>query len=227
NGNLTFTNMQTGWGIDQGSVSAGAVYADLDNDGDLDLVVNNINQDAFVYRNMSREHDHTSYLPVKLEGVGKNTAAIGAKVYVYANGMKQYEEMDPARGYLSCMPGELHFGLGKATVVDSAVIIWPDGSGQTLRNVTANQLLTVKEGAEKIMVKDGLPIGPTIFHAESPLIDYHQDGFGDNDFKRQLLMLFMYSRTGPVLAKADIDKDGREDLFISGGKTAPGRVYLQ
>src|SRR6185312_15259864 len=145
NGNLTFTNMQTGWGIDQGSVSAGAVYADLDNDGDLDLVVNNINQDAFVYRNMSREQDHTSYLAVKLEGVGKNTAAIGAKVYVYANGMKQYEEMDPARGYLSCMPGELHFGLGKATVVDSAVIIWPDGSGQTLRNVTANQLLTVKE----------------------------------------------------------------------------------
>ncbi|HEV2480540.1 MAG TPA: VCBS repeat-containing protein [Puia sp.] len=227
NGDLTFTNMQTAWGIDQGSVSSGAVYADLDNDGDLDLVVNNINQDAFVYRNMSREQDHTSFLAVKLEGAGKNTAAIGAKVYVYANGMKQYEEMDPARGYLSCMPAELHFGLGKATVVDSVAIIWPDGSGQTLTNVTVNQRLVVKENADKVPVKDGLPTGPTIFHPETPLIDYHQDGFGDNDFKRQLLMLFMYSRPGPVMATADIDKDGREDLFISGGKTAPGRIYWQ
>ena len=227
NGDLTFTNMQSVWGIDQGAVSSGAVYADLDNDGALDLVVNNINQDAFVYRNRSRERDHTSYLAVKLQGAGKNTAAIGAKVYVCSSGMKQYAEVNPARGYLSCMPAELHFGLGKATTVDSVAIIWPDGSGQTLRNVTANRLLTIKETGDKVALKEGLPKGSAIFRVESPLIDYHQEGFGDNDFKRQLLMLFMYSRTGPVMAKADIDKDGHEDLFISGGKTAPGKVYLQ
>ena len=239
NGDLTFTNMQSSWGIDQGSVSSGAVYADLDNDGDLDLVVNNINQDAFVYRNMSRERDHTAYLAVQLAGGGGNTAAIGAKVYVYTNGMRQYQEVNPARGYLSCMPAELHFGLGKATVVDSVGIVWPDGSAQTLRNVAANQRLVVKEMAGGAVVgpaggaRAAAPAVPAavtggaVFSKAPAYIDYSMEGYGDNDFKRQLLMLFMYSRTGPVIAKADVDKDGREDLYISGGKTGPGRVYLQ
>jgi len=226
NGDLTFTNMQSAWGIDQGAVSSAAVYADLDNDGDLDLVVNNINQDAFVYRNMSRERDNTSYLAMKLTGSGGNTAAIGAQVYLYTKGMRQYQEVNPARGYLSCMPAEQHFGLGKATVVDSVQIRWPNGEWQTLRTIAVNQRLEAKE-PPKTPGQDVVIQEVPILSKARNYIDYRNDGFGDNDFKRQLLMLFMYSRTGPVMAKADVDRDGREDLFISGGKTAPGRVYLQ
>jgi enediyne biosynthesis protein E4 len=257
NGDLTFTNMQAAWGINQGAVSSGAVYADLDGDGDLDLVVNNLNQEAFIYQNMSREKGGGSYLAVKLEGRGGNTAAIGAKMYVYGNGMMQYGEVNPARGYLSCVGAEGHFGLGKAMAADSVVIVWPDGVRQRIEGVKANQRLVVKEGAGGgagagfagqsggagggsaggngggASVGGGGPAGfakfagPAIFSKAPDFIDYNQVGYGDNDFKRQLLMLFMYSRVGPVIEKADIDKDGREDLFISGDKSRPGRMYMQ
>ncbi|HET6254046.1 MAG TPA: VCBS repeat-containing protein [Puia sp.] len=275
NGDLTFTNMQTAWGIDQGAVSSGAVYADLDGDGDLDLVVNNLNSEAFVYQNMSREEGGGGYLAVKLVGSGMNTAAIGAKVYVYSGGgrgrvggaghggadggghggvdgggrgMMQYEEVNPARGYLSCMPAELHFGLGKAEVVDSVVIVWPGGMKQQVAGVKVNQKLVVKEEGSGMVAAGGerssghgsggsggsragagfaVAAGPTMFSKARDFIDYNQVGYGDNDFKRQLLMLFMYSRTGPVIEKADIDKDGREDLFISGDKVRPGKMYMQ
>ena len=239
NGNLGFANMQSGWGIDQPAVSSGAVYADLDNDGDLDLVVNNINADAFVYQNMSREKDHTSYLTVRLAGKGGNTAAIGAKLYAYSKGMMQYQEVNPARGYLSCMSAAVHFGFGQLTVADSLVIIWPDQSRQVMKGVALNRLLVVKEeGGTAVGVAAGGAEGATgaapgavpvqgVFSRMAPLIDYKQEGFGDNDFKRQLLMLFMYSRTGPVIARGDVNKDGREDLFISGDKNRPGMLYIQ
>jgi hypothetical protein len=234
NGDLTFTNMQAAWGIDEGAVSSGAVYADLDGDGDLDLVVNNLNQEAFIYQNMSREQGGGSYLAVKLEGRGANTAAIGAKVYVYSGGMEQYEEVNPARGYLSCMPAELHFGMGKAEVADSVVIVWPGGRRQRMEEVKVNQRLVVKEApSQELRRPMAGPAGfaseaaSTVFSKGPNFIDYNQVGYGDNDFKRQLLMLFMYSRVGPVIEKADIDKDGREDLFISGDKIRPGRMYMQ
>ncbi len=242
NGNLTFTNMQSAWGIDQGAVSSGAVYADLDGDGDLDLVVNNLNSEAFVYQNMNREEGGGNYLAVKLEGTGGNTAAIGAKVYVHTGAMKQYEEVNPARGYLSCMPAELHFGMGKLDAADSVVIVWPGGTRQKIEGVKANQKLVVRpaagamapstgaeSGIEKVPgpARFAMVSGPSVFNAGPNFIDYTQQGFGDNDFKRQLLMLFMYSRTGPVIERADVDKDGKEDLYISGDKTRPGRIYLQ
>lgn len=237
NGDLTFKNMQTEWGIDQPAVSSGAVYADLDNDGDLDLVVNNINQEAFVYRNNSREQGGGSYLAVKLQGKGGNTAGIGAKVYAYGNGMMQYGEVNPARGYLSCVEAGVCFGFGQASMADSLIIVWPDGRRQKMNGVQLNQRLTVKEeGAMAQVAKDRPGAGggrgtahalPTVFTQSPAFIDYKQVGFGDNDFKRQLLMLFMYSRTGPVIARADVNKDGREDLFISGDKVRPGRMYMQ
>lgn len=222
NGNLTFTNMQTAWGIDQPAVSSGAVYADLDNDGDLDLVVNNINQPAFIYQNNSVG---AGWLELQLKGKGGNGFAVGSKVYVYSHGKIQYEELQPARGYLSCMSTVLHFGLGQEKTADSVVVIWPDETRQVMANVKGDQKLAVtqeggsKEGAGALVAG--------IFTKEPAIIPYKQEGFGDNDFKRQLLMLFMYSRTSPVIATADVNKDGKEDIFISGDRTKPGAVYLQ
>jgi len=227
NGDLTFTNMQTQWGISQPAVSSGAVYADLDNDGDLDLVVNNINNDAFVYKNLSSEQGRGSWLSVQLKGRGGNTAAIGAKVSAYAGGRVQYAEVNPARGYLSCMPAAVHFGFGAVKTADSVVISWPDQGRQKLEKVALNQQLTVSESGAMVSAAEMGAKAATVFAAAAPLIDYTQVGFGDNDFKRQLLMLFMYSRSGPVIAAADVDKDGRQDLYISGDKNRPGQLYCQ
>jgi hypothetical protein len=226
NGDLTFSNMQAQWGINQAAVSSGAVYADLDNDGDLDLVVNNINSEAFVYRNTSSEQGGVSWLGVRLSGNGGNTAAIGAKVYVYSGGKTQYAEVNPARGYLSCVPAEAHFGLGAAKTADSVIIVWPDQRRQRMDGVALNQKLVLKEEGATAQPAAAVAAKP-VFAAAPALIDYKPEGFGDNDFKRQLLMLFMYSRTGPVIAAGDVNKDGREDLFISGDKTRPGMLYLQ
>ncbi len=133
--------MQDTWGLNNPSISSGAVYADLDNDGDLDLVVNNINEPAFVYQNMGREQLKSSYLQIKLKQPEGNINAVGAKVYLFSKGKQQYQEVNPNRGYLSCLPVKLHFGLGNDTQVDSVKIIWPDQKEQYLTNVEANQLL--------------------------------------------------------------------------------------
>lgn len=227
NHDLTFSNMQKEWGFEQTKISSGAVYADLDNDGDLDLIVNNINQPSFIFKNKSREQFNTSYVSIKLTGKKGNVSAIGSKVYVYANGTTQYQEVNPNRGYLSCVSTVLNFGLGTAKNIDSIRIIWNDNTTQLLTNVETNQKLVVD-------YKEKLPVDPlsttlskTIFTKANSIISYKHEAFDENDFKRQLLMLFMYSKTGPVMAKADVNKDGLEDLFISGDKNQAGKIYLQ
>ena len=110
-----FRNVQSDWGFDEKGISSGAAYADLDNDGDLDLVINNLNKEASVYRNMERETLNNNFVSVQLSNEKGNTAAIGAKVYLYSSGHMQYEELNPNRGYLSRVSTEIHFGLGKKT----------------------------------------------------------------------------------------------------------------
>lgn len=227
NRDLTFSNKQVDWGLNEATVSSGAVYVDLDNDGDLDLVVNNINQQASVYQNTSRESGNTSYLAIKLKGIATNTDAIGAKVYVYSPGNLQYQEVNRNRGYLSAVSTTLNFGLGKQTSVDSVRIIWPDQSVQVLTNVKADQLLVIAEQPDKRHEDSSVAPKKTIFMPASPIIDFKPEEITINDFKRQLLMLFMYSKTAPVIAKADLNSDGLEDLYISGDKDSPGKIYLQ
>ena len=227
NHDLTFSNKQTDWGLNEATVSSGAVYADLDNDGDLDLVVNNINQPASVYQNMSREQNNTSYLAVKLKGTAKNTNAIGAKVYIHTQGNVQYQEVNPNRGYLSAVSTTLNFGLGQQTSVDSVRIIWPDQSKQVLTSVKANQLLDITEQPGGKLTSNAVAAKKTIFKPSEPIINFKPEEITINDFKRQLLMLFMYSKTAPVIAKADVNSDGMEDLYVSGDKDSPGKIYLQ
>jgi hypothetical protein len=225
--NLTFSNQQQAWGLNQTNMSNGAVYADLDNDGDLDLVVNTINQPASIYRNHSTDVHHTSYLALHLKGPNQNTQAVGAKVYVYAAGQAQYQEVNPNRGYLSCVSTTLNFGLGASQRADSVRIIWPNQTSQLLTGVKANQLLQLTgQPSGKLVAQKAVALKP-VFRPAAPLFDFKPEEVALNDFKRQLLMLFMYSKTAPVIVKADVNKDGLDDLFVSGAKDEVGQVYLQ
>jgi hypothetical protein len=229
NHNCTFTNQQKQWGMDRPAISSGAVYADLDNDGDLDLVINNINENAFVYRNTARDNTKAGYLSLNLHYTKPNWFAIGAKVWLYKNKGVQYAEVNPARGYLSCVPTRLHFGVDSAQTIDSVKIVWPNKTIQWLTNVTINAALTITYEPPQKPVVEEEPVyaGKTIFAPADKLFTYKHAELSENDFKRQPLMLFMYSKTGPVIAKGDVNKDGLEDLFVSGDKNKPGKIYIQ
>lgn len=228
NGHLQFSNMRKEWGMTDLGISSGAAYADLDNDGDLDLVINRINQEAAVYRNNSREQQHSHYLNIQLEFVKPNRYAVGAKVFLYKGHSVQLQERVGARGYLSCMDNRLHFGLGSDAIIDSVRIVWPNTRVQMLHNPLGDRLMTITYNPTAC--EEPAPIAPatgTVFNAPFEPIDYRNECSDQNDFKRQPLMLFMYSKTGPVLAGADVDGDGREDLYISGDKAKPGKLYRQ
>ncbi|CAN5407212.1 VCBS repeat-containing protein [soil metagenome] len=226
NHDLTFSNMKNAWGMTEQAISNGAVYADLDNDGDLDLIINHINSNASLYKNMQQETEKTGYVSLKLQYKALNINGIGSKVYLYSNGNNQYAEVNANRGYLSCVSTVTHFGLGNNSKIDSIKVVWPDNTVQVLTNVIADQRMN-------ITYKDTKPYNnlisatPSLFSKVKELIDYKNQSFDENDFKRQLLMLFMYSKTGPLTAKADVNNDGLEDLFISGDRIKTGAIYLQ
>ena len=226
NGNLTFSNKGEAWGINLPSNSNGAAYTDLDNDGDLDLVINNINLPAFIYQNQSQEKTKNQYLKLKLQGAGQNTLGIGAKVWLYAKNKLQYLEQNPSRGYQSSVSPILHFGLGKIDVIDSVRIVWQGGKQQVLKNVQPDQLLTLEEKNASTIYHTVAPPAPLFKEITSPVAFKHQKNTV-NDFKRQPLLINPMSFNGPCLAKADINEDGLEDLYVGGGHNQAGALFLQ
>ncbi|MCJ8167189.1 VCBS repeat-containing protein [Pontibacter sp. E15-1] len=221
-----FASKGAAWGIDRPSNSNGAAYADLDNDGDLDLIVNNINEPAFVYQNQANTLLNHRYLQLRLKGAGQNTAGIGAKVTLYTQGRQQYQEQMLARGYQSSVSPVLHFGLGQAEAVDSLRIVWQSGKQQVLRGVKANQQLALSESDAQEVYKPAKGIAPVFEEVNPPFAFAHQKT-NLNDFKRQPLLVNPMSFAGPCLAKADVNGDGREDVFVGGGKGQAAQLYLQ
>jgi hypothetical protein len=225
NGDLTFTKSNIAWGFTQMSNSNGAAYTDLDNDGDLDIVVNNVNAAAFIYQNKSIQRTKHHYLKIKLQGTGKNTAGLGAKVMVRVKGKKQAVEQMPSRGFQSSVSPVLHIGLGDAAVIDSLQVIWISGKQQLLQNVKADQLLVISEDDAAGKYIPGR-IEKSVFTQNQKLSFTHQQDY-INDFKRQPLMVNPMSFNGPALARGDVNSDGLEDIYAGGGIGQSGELFLQ
>ncbi|AMQ55749.1 VCBS repeat-containing protein [Algoriphagus sanaruensis] len=220
-GNWNFENIASKAGLDFPTFSTGAAYADLDNDGDLDLVINNLNEEAFLYQNKQRELKGSAYLTLDLG------AEFGAKATVYSGGRTLFQEYQPVKGYMSSVDPRLHFGLGQSGAIDSLLVEWPSGNQTQLKNIPVNQTLKLKEeGAtfanpsslqdfEKALQK--VEIALPFLHQESEFID----------FDRDRLRFWSISDEGPKAALADVNGDGTTDVFIPGAKGKASRMYVQ
>lgn len=225
-GEVAFENVGSAWGLTQVSNSTGAAYADLDNDGDLDLVTNNTNQAAFIFQNEANKQRKNHYLDLRLAGAGANTQGIGAKVTLHRGGNQQYAEQMPTQGYQSSVSPKLHFGLGTNPGVDSVRVVWPTGKQQMLTNVKADQILTVRETDARSTYRAPRAKRALFNEMKSPLV-YAHPTVTVNDFKRQPLLVNAMSFSGPCLTKADVNADGREDVFVGGGNGQAGGVFVQ
>ena len=228
NGDLTFDDKSAEWGFSERNFSSGAAYADLDNDGDLDLITNNQNAPASVYRNLSRQRNPgRHYIQLSLVGQGKNTRAIGAKVWIYSNGNVQYFEKMSTRGFQSSVSERLHIGLGEAKLADSIVVEWPLGGRKKLTNVEANKFLSVTEEGANPVKKSMSKKEPPVFQLVNSIVPYEHLEEGHNDFKRQPLLLTMLTACGPVMAAGDVNNDGKTDIFTGGTQGNPGKIFIQ
>ena len=232
NGDLTFTNKAKEWGLGDPGFSNGSVYADLDNDGDLDIVTNNVNLPASLYRNNATSlHPENKFLKVTLVGEGKNPFGLDAAVTVYYNHTLSYQENMPSRGFESSIESRLNFGLGKTEWIDSMVVNWPGGKISVLKKLKTNQTVVVKQ-ADALMkapAKALVQYEPVVFKniPDNQGIDFIHKENDCNDFNRERLMYHMLSTSGPRMAKGDVNGDGLEDLFICGASGQSGALYLQ
>lgn len=229
NGDLTFSNVTDSWGEEVPSLSNGATYADLDNDGDMDLIVSNINNYPFIYRNNASEEKLNHFIKVRFDGTGLNREGIGARVEVRCKGKCYTQEFMPSRGYMSSSGQDLIFGIGKAQTIDSLKITWPDLREQLLTHLAADQTITLHNSEAGAPVpKTPVSVTPLFIPLENrKILGFRHIENDYNDFRRQILLPHMLSTQGPRIARGDVNNDGLEDLFIGGAKGTPGKLYIQ
>jgi len=234
NHDLNFSNVTGDWGLTKSSVSNGSAYADLDNDGDLDLVINNLNDKATIYRNNTSENARSHYIRIKLNGENKNSYGVGAKVYVQTAHGKQMQEEYITRGFQSSVDPVMHIGLGSDSIIQSVTVKWLSGKVSLQQNIKADTLLVINESTSsnnlneynnsvrsnisKSLFEDVTQSsGINFVHRQSPFVD----------FKISPLLPYQLSKIGPCIAKADVNKDGLEDLFIGASAAQESLLYLQ
>ncbi|HEX6309810.1 MAG TPA: VCBS repeat-containing protein [Longimicrobiales bacterium] len=229
NGDLTFSDRSAEWGIDTNGFSNGAAYGDLDGDGDADLVVNNINQPASIYRNNARSLSANHYLQVALEGEGPNRFGIGANVTVHAAGRMFHQELMPSRGFQSSVDYVLTFGLGALAGTDSVIVEWPDGRVSSREAVAADQRITVRQqqSVERTdrAASPPAPLLTDVTDRAALAFVHRENAFVD--FDRERLMPKLLSTEGPFLAVADVNGDGLSDGYIGGAKDQAGMLLIQ
>jgi hypothetical protein len=230
-GGLTFSDKTHAWGMDQPGFSYGAAYADLTNDGRLDLVVNNIDATASIYKNVKPPNDASHYLEITLQGTSPNRRGIGATLILSAGGQKQYLYHSPTKGYMSTMDDREHFGVGRANRVDSLEVIWPDGRYQVLRGLDVDRMVTVQQ-AEATGKHLPAPPAATRDHLFQPMEARRAPKYRHKvgnliDYDVQALLPSLPSSQGPPIAVADVNGDGLDDVFIGGAAGVPGRLFLQ
>ncbi len=227
-GDHTFKDMAVDWGLSHPSISNGAAYVDLDLDGDLEIVTNNIDQKAFIYKNNLRERDtsRSHFLKVKLIGQGPNRAGIGATLNLYVKADHQLRYHQTVKGFQSSVTDLIHFGLGEESSVDSLEIIWPDGKRNLLFDLSADQLISVQYSEAGLMPAHQTKAADLLQRKDK--IKYvHADNESAGDFKTQPLLIHGFTHQGPGMAVGDVNKDQLDDVFVGGAYGKPARLFIQ
>ncbi|MEL6559590.1 MAG: FG-GAP-like repeat-containing protein [Bacteroidota bacterium] len=228
-GDLNFEVANDYWGISQEGFSNGAVYADLDNDGDLEIVTNNIDEYPSIFENLSS--GKKNYLTIRFEGAKGNQSGLGSKVEILADGMLQKQELTLSRGFQSSVAPELHFGLDKADTISRLAVRWPDGKQQIIENIAANQrlVLNYQHATEQMSLEMSTSISPKLFESfpvDTLALYKHKENRYD-DFKAEVLLPHKTSQFGPGIAVGDLNGDGMEDFYVGAAHKYPGGLFYQ
>lgn len=219
-----FDDQSSTWGLEQNVHTRGGTYADLDADGDLDLIVNNIKQSPYIYKNKSEQFTKHNYLRLRLKAKGTNTYGIGARADIFYQGFQQTNFLSTQRGFQSCPEPLLHFGLADHSSIDTLIITWPGGQREAWFDIQSQQLLALTQG-------EGTPIempnksNPVLQEANSLPFAHREKAY--NDYKVERLLIRGYSQEGPGIAVGDVNKDGLDDCFIGGASGQSGQLFLQ